>query len=89
MIPIVWLLLAGAGFLCGLFFGARRGSLLLGLLVAGFAIYDAWSSHDGGFGVALVFTMGAGFVLMFGGGGFATGWVIRRLLLAIRAQKMK
>ena len=73
MVELCWLTLAVAGFACGLLFGAGRGAVILAALVVVAAVVFASSTPIGVEGAALVFTMGAGIILVVGGGGLAAG----------------
>lgn len=80
MIVFEWLSLAVVGFICGLLLGPAIGTLVLAVLVAIAASFVVASSHDGGQLVFIILTMGAGFVLVLGGGGLAAGSLLRHVL---------
>jgi hypothetical protein len=80
MVVLEWMSLAVVGFLCGLFLGAGVGTFVFVVLVAIVATLVVSSSTDGGQLVFIVLTMGAGFVLVLGGGGLTAGCLLRQAL---------
>ncbi len=80
MVELGWLSLAVVGFTCGLLLGAGRGAVLLATIVGIAAVFLASGSQLGVEGVALVFTMGAGIILIIGGGGLGAGVWLRSVL---------
>lgn len=89
MLDMWWLWLAAAGFFCGLLLGPGLGTLVLAILVAIFSVVAARADRDGVQEMFLFLTMGAGFIVLLGGGSLAAGCVLRRSLLGGRTRRRR
>jgi hypothetical protein len=80
MVELGWLSLAVVAFLCGFLLGGWVGVPVFLVLAALAGAFIASSSSSGGTELFIILTMGAGFVLVLGGGGLGAGIALRHVL---------